>query len=58
MVLSYRNDIRGITDLDDYLEWLEYESEAASEGDVQAKCDELFSRYGVRVEPGSSTDAI
>ncbi|CAE7486309.1 HSP70-5 [Symbiodinium microadriaticum] len=52
------NDIRGITDLDDYLDWLEYDSEAASEAEVQAKCDELFKRYGVRVVPGSTTDAI
>jgi molecular chaperone DnaK (HSP70) len=44
-----RNDIQGINDLDDVMNWLEYESETASLEEVQKHCDELFKRYGYRV---------
>jgi hypothetical protein len=46
-----RNDIRGITDLDDILDWLEYDSDTADINQIQKKCDELFNRYGLRVDP-------
>lgn len=52
------NDIRGITELDDLLEWMEYDSETASLEDMQAKCDELFRKFGVRVDPETVSDGI
>lgn len=45
-----KNDIKGITDLDEVLEWLEYDSETASLEEVQQHCDNLFTRFGIRVE--------
>lgn len=51
--LVEKNDITGISDLDDILEWVEYDSEGASIGDIQARCDQLQNRFGVTVEPMS-----
>jgi len=48
--LTERNDIAGITELDDVLSWLEYESEGASHEELQRKADQLFARFGVRVD--------
>eukprot|EP01041_Mallomonas_annulata_P006801 gene6801-13772_t len=47
--MTDRNDIAGITQLDDMLSWLEYDSESASYEEIQKKCDEIFNRYGLRV---------
>jgi heat shock 70kDa protein 1/2/6/8 len=44
-----RNDIQGINDLDEVMNWLEYDSETASLEEVQKHCDDLFKRYGYRV---------
>ena len=49
--LTERNDIVGITELDDTLNWLEYDAEGASHEELQRKADQLHSRFGVRVDP-------
>jgi len=49
--LVEKNDVIGISDLGDMLEWVEYESESASIGEIQSRCDTLRSRFGVTVEP-------
>lgn len=51
--LTERNDLAGITELDDTLSWLEYESENATYEEIQKKADQLTSRFGVRVDPSS-----
>ena len=57
--LSDRNDIMGVTALDDMLNWLEYDSATASLEEVQRKCDDIQARYGIRVTPISAdTGAI
>ena len=48
--LIEKNDIAGIADLDDILEWVEYESEGATIGEVQSKCEQLSRRFGITVE--------
>jgi len=48
--LTERNDIAGISELDDVLTWLEYDSEGATHEEIQKKADQLFSRFGVRVD--------
>ena len=48
--LTERNDIVGMTELDDHLNWLEYEAEGASQEELQKKADVLQSRFGVRVD--------
>lgn len=32
------------------MNWLEFESEEASLEDIQQHCDNLFKRYGIRVQ--------
>jgi L1 cell adhesion molecule like protein len=51
--LTERNDIAGISDLDEILTWLEYDSESASHQELQKKADQLFSRFGVKVDATS-----
>ena len=51
--LTERNDLAGITELDDTLSWLEYESENATYEEIQKKADQLTSRFGVRVDASS-----
>jgi L1 cell adhesion molecule like protein len=51
--LTERNDIAGISDLDEILTWLEYDSESASHQELQKKADQLFSRFGVKVDASS-----
>jgi L1 cell adhesion molecule like protein len=48
--LTERNDIVGISELDDILSWLEYDSENATHEEIQKKADQLYSRFGVRVD--------
>jgi len=48
--LTERNDIVGISELDDILSWLEYDSESATHDEIQRKADQLYSRFGVRVD--------
>jgi heat shock protein 1/8 len=51
--LTERNDIAGISELDDVLTWLEYDSEAATYEEIQRKADQLYSRFGVKVDASS-----
>ena len=48
--LTEKNDIVGMTELDEMLSWLENESEAATHEQIQRKCDQLYSKFGVRVD--------
>ena len=48
-MLVEKNDIAGVTKLDDTLEWLEYESEGATIEEVQSQCDDLHKKFGVTV---------
>jgi len=56
--LTERNDIAGISDLDDVLTWLEYDSEGATHEEIQRKADQLYSRFGVRVDASSRERAF
>jgi L1 cell adhesion molecule like protein len=51
--LTERNDIAGISDLDEILTWLEYDAESASFQELQKKADQLYSRFGVKVDATS-----
>ena len=51
--LTERNDIAGISELDDILTWLEYDSETATHEEIQRKADELQRKFGVRVDATS-----
>lgn len=44
------NDIAGISQLDEILEWLEYESEKAPLEDIKKYCDMMSRKFGVNVE--------
>jgi L1 cell adhesion molecule like protein len=56
--LTERNDIVGISELDDILTWLEYESESATHDQIQRKADQLQQRFGVRVDASSRNVAF
>ena len=47
--LTERNDIAGISELDDILTWLEYDSETATHEEIQRKADEMQSNYIVKL---------
>jgi len=51
--LTERNDISGISELDDILTWLEYDSESATYEEIKRKADQLHSRFGVHVDSSS-----
>mmetsp|Transcript_8809 Transcript_8809/g.8705 ORF Transcript_8809/g.8705 Transcript_8809/m.8705 type:complete len:621 (+) Transcript_8809:44-1906(+) len=51
--LTERNDIAGISELDDILTWLEYDSETATHEEIQRKADEMQRKFGVRVDATS-----
>lgn len=48
--LTERNDIVGMTELDDTLNWLEYEAEGASYEELERKAGQISSRFGVRID--------
>lgn len=52
-----KNDITGTLELDDTLSWLEYESEQASYDEIQRKCEQFTSKFGIKVEPISAHDS-
>jgi len=56
--LTERNDIVGISELDDILTWLEYESESATHDQIQRKADQLQQRFGVKVDASSRNVAF
>jgi len=51
--LTERNDIAGISELDDVISWIESESESASIDVLQRKADQLYSRFGIKVDASS-----
>jgi len=51
--LTERNDIAGITELDDIITWIESESEGASYEALSRQADKLYARFGVRVDAAS-----
>lgn len=55
--LTERNDIAGISELDDVLTWLEYDSESATYEEIQRKADQIYSRFGVRVDASNREKA-
>lgn len=56
--LTESNDIVRLSELDDLLNWLEGESEAATYEQVQRKCDQLFAKFGYRVDASSRSTGI
>jgi len=51
-----KNDISGTLELDDILGWLEYDSEQASYEEVQQKAEAFTDKFGLKVEPISSSE--
>lgn len=51
--LTERNDIAGISELDDFINWVESESESASYEALQRKADQLYARFGIRADAAS-----
>jgi heat shock protein 1/8 len=48
--LTERNDIAGMSDLDDVISWIENDSESATYEQLQRKADQLYSRFGIKVD--------
>jgi len=48
--LTERNDIAGISELDDFISWIETDAESATHDQLQRKADQLHSRFGIRVD--------
>ena len=51
--LTERNDIAGISELDDFMSWVESESESATYEQLSKKGDQLYAKFGIRVDPSS-----
>jgi L1 cell adhesion molecule like protein len=51
--LTERNDIAGISELDDFISWMEAEADGASYEQLQKKGDQLHAKFGIRVDPSS-----
>lgn len=51
--LTERNDIAGISELDDFISWVETESDSATYEQLSRKGDQLHSKFGVRVDATS-----
>lgn len=51
--LTERNDIAGISELDDLITWIESEADEASYEALSRKADQIYSRFGVRVDTNS-----
>ncbi len=56
--LTERNDIAGITELDDIISWIETDSEDASYEALSRKADQIFSRFGVKVDTSSRMESM
>jgi len=56
--LTEKNDITGISQLDDLLIWMEDESENASISELQAKADQLYKKFGMRVNTAGRGEGI
>merc|ERR1711871_1269115 len=55
--MTEKNDISGISDLDEVLTWLEYDSESASYEELQRKADQLYTKFGYRVDASRRMEA-
>ena len=55
--MTEKNDISGISDLDEVLTWLEYDSESASYDELQRKADQLYTKFGYRVDASRRMEA-
>jgi len=51
--LTEKNDIAGISELDDFISWVEQESESATYEALSRKADQLQAKFGVKVDPSS-----
>ena len=51
--LTEKNDIAGISELDDFISWVEQESESATYEALSRKADQLQSKFGVKVDATS-----
>lgn len=56
--LTEKNDITGISQLDDLLIWMEDESENATISELQAKADQLYKKFGMRVNTAGRGEGI
>lgn len=56
--LTERNDIAGITELDDFISWMESDADSASYEQLSRKGDQLYSRFGIRVDASSRMQGI
>jgi len=48
--LTERNDIAGMSDLDDVISWIENESESATYEQLSRQADKLYTRFGIKVD--------
>jgi len=51
--LTEKNDIAGISELDEFITWVEQESESATYEALSRKADQLQAKFGVKVDPTS-----
>lgn len=51
--LTERNDIAGISELDDFISWVEAESDSATYEQLSRKGDQLYAKFGVKVDATS-----
>eukprot|EP00388_Colpodella_angusta_P038377 GDKK01044252.1.p2 GENE.GDKK01044252.1~~GDKK01044252.1.p2 ORF type:complete len:240 (-),score=70.15 GDKK01044252.1:163-882(-) len=51
--LTERNDIAGISELDDFISWVEAESDSATYEQLSRKGDQLHAKFGVKVDATS-----
>jgi heat shock protein 1/8 len=51
--LTEKNDIAGISELDEFITWVEQESESATYEALSRKADQLQSKFGIKVDPSS-----
>ena len=51
--LTERNDIAGISELDDFISWVETDGESATYEQLSRKGDQLYAKFGIRVDASS-----
>jgi heat shock protein 1/8 len=51
--LTERNDIAGISELDDFISWVETDGESATYEQLSRKGDQLHQKFGIRVDASS-----
>ena len=51
--LTERNDIAGISELDDFISWVESDGDSATYEQLSRKGDQLYSKFGVKVDASS-----